>query len=169
MRTSDRRFVPEHLHQLHVSYRRPGPGRALAVAAIAVISLLCSGAAGPVQCQEKQIGPSTGEVVGTIAGVGAVVVGTVVLIEVQHSHHTVKGCVFAGPQGLEVQTQNDLRTYVLDGDTASVKTGDLVRFHGSKVKKVKDSTGDQTFTVEKISRDYGPCHAAPNTSAPAGR
>jgi len=35
--------------------------------------------------------------------------------------------------------------------------GDLVQFHGSKVKKVKGSAGNQTFTVEKIGRDYGPC------------
>jgi hypothetical protein len=164
--TSARR-LPEFLCQLPSNYKRPGTTRTVIVCAVAITSLLCCGAAGPVQCQEQQIGPSGAEVAGIAVAAGAVIVGTVVLIEVNHSHHTVKGCVFIGPQGPEVRTQNDQKTYVLDGVIANVKVGDLVQFHGTRVKKVKNSTGDQTFTVEKISRDFGPCKASLAPPAPA--
>ena len=36
-----------------------------------------------------------------------------------------------------------------------------------KLKKVKGSAGDQTFTVEKISRDCGPCKLNSGPSANA--
>jgi hypothetical protein len=58
-----------------------------------------------------------------------------------------------------------MKTYALAGETANIKVGDLVRFHGTMRKKVKGSTGAQTFTVEKISRDYGPCKLNPGQSA----
>jgi hypothetical protein len=96
--------------------------------------------------------------VGGIFGVAAViVVGTVVLVEVNKSHHTVKGCVTAGPDGLAVHTEGNGKTYALTGVTANAKVGDVVKLHGSKQKGQKDSAGDQDFKVEKMSRDYGPC------------
>jgi len=63
--------------------------------------LLTCGSTAPPACNEK-IGPSDGEVIGAVIGVAAaIVVGTVVLVEVSNkSHHTVKGCVTAGPDGL---------------------------------------------------------------------
>lgn len=95
---------------------------------------------------------------GGIFGVAAViVVGTVVLVEVNKSHHTVKGCVTAGPDGLAVHTEGNGKTYALTGVTANAKVGDVVKLHGSKQKGQKDSAGDQDFKVEKMSRDYGPC------------
>jgi hypothetical protein len=126
---------------------------------------------GPTGCtnglQNEKIGfgPSGGQVAAVAVGVGAVVVGTIVLIEVHHSHHTVKGCVFSGQNGIEVQTQGDMKSYALSGDTANIKVGDRFRFHGTKLKKVKGSAGDQTFKVETISKDYGPCKL--NTGKPA--
>ena len=130
--------------------------------AILTVFLLC-GAQSPQGCNTSNtnynIGPSKGEVTAAAVGVVAVIaVGTVVLVEVHKSHHMVKGCVSSGPNGIEVTTEGDKpKTYVLEGNMATVKTGDLVRFHGNKVKKTKDSTGDQTFQVQKISKDYGPC------------
>jgi hypothetical protein len=103
-----------------------------------------------------RIAPSGPEVTAAAVGIGAVV-ATVVLIEVHHSHHTMKGCVFSDQNGLQIHTEGDTKTYALGGETANIKVGDLVRFHGTRVKKVKGSAGYQTFTVEKISRDYGPC------------
>jgi hypothetical protein len=50
-----------------------------------------------------------------------------------------------------------MKTYALTGNTAGINAGDLVRLHGTKLKQVKGSAGDRTFTVERISRDYGPC------------
>ena len=136
-----------------------------------VISMICltayllCGATAPQTCQTQQptnIGPSGGEVLAAAIGVVAVIaVGTVVLVEVHKSHHTVKGCVATGPNGIEVTTDGDKpKTYLLEGNVASVKVGDLVRFHGDKVKKTKDSTGDQTFKIQEIKKDYGPCKIA---------
>jgi len=95
--------------------------------------------------------------------VGAVV-AVVVLVAVNHSHHTLNGCVVSGPNGLHLQT-GDSKSYLLDGDAASIKPRDRVKIHGSKIKKTKDSTGDQVFKVEKLSKDYGPCMASPTSTA----
>jgi hypothetical protein len=32
-----------------------------------------------------------------------------------------------------------------------------VKLHGSKAKKIKNSTGPAVFKVDKLDRDYGPC------------
>ena len=140
--------------------------------AIALASLVCCATVGSTGCTsglqntKLSFGPSGAEVTAAAIGVGVVVVvGTVVLIHVHHSHHTVKGCVFSGPNGLQVQDQGDMKTYALAGNTANITVGDLVRFYGTKVKQVKGSAGNQPFTVEKISRDYGPCKV--NSGQPA--
>jgi|SRR5580658_1488109 hypothetical protein len=125
-------------------------------------SLLICGSTAPPGCAPSgQIGPSSGEIIGGVIGVAAViVVGTVVLVEVSDkSHHTIKGCVTAGPDGLTVHTDGNGKTYALTGVTANVKVGDVIKVHGSKQKGQKDSAGDQDFMVEKMSRDYGPCKA----------
>jgi hypothetical protein len=131
---------------------------------VLLTAYLLSGATAPATCNtaNEKIGPSKGEVIGAAVAVIAVVtVATVVLVEVHKSHHTVKGCVSTGPNGVEVTTDGDQpKTYRLEGDTLNVKEGDLVRFSGDKVKKTKDSHGDQTFKVAKIKKDYGPCKVA---------
>jgi len=53
---------------------------------------------------------------------------------------------------------SDSKIYSIDGDSAAVKAGEKVKLHGSRVK-AKTADGDQTFKVEKVSKDYGPCHA----------
>ena len=134
----------------------------------ALAVLLCSGATAPTGCPSgsSTIGPSEGEVVGAAVGVAAAVtVVVVVLVEVNKSHHTLNGCVSAGANGLELQT-SDAKRYTLEGDAASVKVGDRVKLHGSKVKKTKDSGGDQVFKVEKLNKDFGPCPAP--SATPAG-
>ena len=115
----------------------------------------CCGPNSSTNCSSGRIGPSGAEVYGTIIGVGAVITaGT--LLEVNHSHHTMNGCAVSGPSGLELHTQGGNKTYMLTGDTAAIKPGDHIRIHGSKVKKNKGVTVD-TFSVEKVNRDYGPC------------
>ena len=111
------------------------------------------------------IGPSNGEIAGVIVGAAVVIGGTTaILIHVNHSHHQVKGCVSSGPNGLEVQTE-DNKTWLLTGNTPNVQAGDLIKFHGTKIKRPKHSTGNPTFEVEKISKDYGPCKATPAAKA----
>jgi hypothetical protein len=121
---------------------------------------LCSAASSPSGCGNNtntnlSIGPSKAEVVGAAVGIGAAI-AVVTIVAVDHSHHVLKGCVFTGPNGLRLQT-SDSKLYVIEGDAASIKAGDRVKLHGSKVKKTKDTSGDQVFKVEKLSKDYGPC------------
>ena len=163
---------PEVLRQSHADSRSSaGTRRTKKMIAIGLASLVCCAAVGSTGCtnglndKNFSFGPSGAQVTAAAIGVGAVVVGTVVLIHVHHSNHTVKGCVSSDQNGLQVQTQGDVKTYALTGDTANIKVGELVQFHGAKVKKVKGSAGNQTFTVEKISRDYGPCKL--NSGPPA--
>ncbi len=141
--------------------------RRLGIAAFAGLAVLfCSGSTAPAGCQSSgNIGPSQGEVVGAAVGIGAVIVVAIIVpVEISHSHHTLAGCVFTGPNGLELRT-SDSKTYALEGDAASIKVGDRVKLHGSKVKKTKDTSGDQVFKVEKLNRDYGSCHVETAQSA----
>lgn len=139
-------------------YRRSG-----IISFAALSSLLLCGATSPSGCTSSPsgtIGPSKGEVYGAAAGIIAVaLVGTVVLVEVHKSHHTIKGCVTTGPDGLELRNEGNQKTYALTGVTANVKVGDVIKVHGDKVKNQKDSAGDQDFMVVKMSRDYGACKA----------
>jgi hypothetical protein len=124
--------------------------------------LLC-GATAPEGCPSgsQPIGPSSGEIVGVTVGVVAVVVfGTIAIVGINHSHHVIKGCVTAGPDGIELHTEDTHKIYALAGITANVKVGDIVKVNGSKNKHQKDSAGDEDFMVQKIGRDYGPCKAA---------
>jgi hypothetical protein len=128
---------------------------------LALGALICCGFDSPQGCQPNQnerIGPSGAEVGAAIAGVAVVVVGTIVLIDVNHNHHNIKGCVLNGPNGLQVQDGDKI--YSLTGATAQIKAGDVVRVHGDRAKRTKASSG-ATFVVEKVSRDYGPCKSLP--------
>jgi hypothetical protein len=143
------------------------------ISVICLTSLLLAGAS-TQSCNTTQtsgsIGPSKGEVIGAAVGIVAIIgVGTVVLIEVHNSHHTIKGCVTAGPSGIQVYDFANQRTYYVTGATANVKAGDLVRLHGNKEKKKKGDPG-QAFVVEKITKDYRPCkdsEMSPATASPS--
>jgi hypothetical protein len=131
--------------------------RIIAVAVFA--SLVCSGA---TSCTKTQVGLS-------IAGTAAVVVGVTVgiTLAVQNHNHTLQGCAFSGSSGLELRT-SDAKIYTLEGSAATIKVGDRLKLHGSRLKKTKESTGNQVFVVEKLKRDYGPCPgdaAVPATAA----
>jgi hypothetical protein len=109
--------------------------------------------------QSFSIGPSKGEIIGATVGItAAVAVIVVVAVEVHRSHHTLRGCLSEGPSGPELRT-SDAKMFALEGDTANLKAGDMVKFHGSKLRKTRDAHGDQVFRVESVKRDYGPCPA----------
>jgi hypothetical protein len=97
-----------------------------------------------------------------------IAVAIIVPIEISHSHHIVTGCVMTSANGLVLQT-GDGRSYALEGDAATIKVGDKVKLHGSKLKKTKDTTGPGVFRVEKLNRDYGPCPIAAATASSTGR
>jgi hypothetical protein len=128
--------------------RVSGPQRIVAVAVI--IALACFGT---TSCSKTQVGLS-------IAATAAVVVGATVgiTLAVQNHNHTLQGCAFTGPSGLELRT-NDAKIYTIEGSAATLKVGDRLKLHGSKLKKTKGSTGNQVFVVEKLKKDYGPCPA----------
>ena len=131
---------------------------------VALASFLLGAPTAPTGCTPAPQPSHTGAEVGAIAAVAGVVIGTVVLVEVHKSSHTIKGCVTAGPNGLQLRDK-DMKTYNLLGATASTKVGDIVQLHGSKEKEKKGSTDDPRFVVEKVNKHYGPCSAAP-TQAP---
>jgi hypothetical protein len=138
-----------------------------AFAALAV--MLCTGASSPTGCTSSpppgNIGPSNAEVAGAVIGIGAVIaVAIIVPVEIHRSHHILTGCVVTSANGLDLQT-GDGKIYSLEGDAASIKVGDKVKLHGTKIKKAKDSSGPGVFKVEKLNRSYGPCPLAATTTA----
>jgi hypothetical protein len=110
---------------------------------------------------------SSGQAIAIVAGgVAVIVIGTVVLVQVHKAHHTLKGCVTAGPGGITVLNERDQRVYAINGVTADVKLGDIVKVQGNRQKGQNDSAGDEDFTITRFSRDFGPCKAA--LASPAG-
>lgn len=100
---------------------------------------------------------------GTKAGIVAVLVavgvgaGIGIYFAVHHGH-SLNGCAVSGAGGLELQSSGNQQTYALVGEVAGIKPGDHVRVSG---KKTKNTGGPQQFVVEKLTKDYGACTAAP--------
>jgi hypothetical protein len=69
----------------------------------------------------------------------------------------MKGCVSTTAGGLEIAGQGGQTAYILSGDTASLKPGDLVKIKGKK----KTINGQHTFVVSSFVKDYGSCPARP--------
>jgi hypothetical protein len=90
-----------------------------------------------------------------IAAIGAAIgVGIYFLVRKPPS---ITGCAASGSEGLSLRNEDDANTYTLIGDTASIKPGERVRVSG---KKKKDPSGQHSFLVEKVSRNYGACQVA---------
>lgn len=95
-------------------------------------------------------------VVGIAASGAAIGIGVFYAV---HHGHSLNGCAVSGSGGLELQNHGDQQTYALVGEVAGIKPGDRVRVAGKKEKK--SGGGTQQFVVEKLTRDYGACTAAP--------
>jgi hypothetical protein len=135
--------------------------------ALALSLLLCCGAtSGSCNTSNEHIGPSTGEVVGVgIAAVAVVAAVIIIPVEINKSHHTLKGCVYSTPAGLELRT-TDNKTYALSGTTTDLAPGNTVRLHGNRQKQNKSTPGDQVFLVQKMQKNYGPCQALAQSVPP---
>ena len=135
------------------------------VAFLGLSSFLLCGASSPSGCTNSNnnipgTSLSEGQAIGIVVGsAAAIAVGTIVIVEVHKSHHIIKGCVTAGPDGILVHNEGDQKIYALTGITADVKAGDIVKVRGNKEKHQKNSAGDEEFMVTKASKDYGPCKA----------
>ncbi len=119
------------------------------IAGTASLALLCCSL---TSCTKTQVALS-------VTAIAAVVVGTTVgvTLAVQHSHHTLQGCITTGPDGPELRL-NDAKTYKLKGELADIKVGDKLKVHGSHVKKANNTPAqEEVFVVEKVNKDYGPC------------
>lgn len=105
---------------------------------------------------------------GVAIGIGAVAGGLAavgILLAVNHDHHFLRGCVSNGPNGPQLLT-SDSKTWFLKADPSTIKAGEELKFHGSRMKKTKDSGDARYFQVDKLKKDYGPCHAPPAPAAP---
>ena len=115
----------------------------------------------PVQTQAQTDLKSQGNEI--VAGVVAtvVVLGVVIGVVIHHanSEPAIKGCAVTGPNGLELKNEGDGQTFQLLGITSDVKPGDRVRVQGKKKAIGKSNSGNPTFLVEKLAKDYGACKA----------
>ena len=138
----------------------------VATFAVCLSTLTLGCVPGPTQ-SIGSIGPSKGEIVAAAVGVvaGVAVITTVVVVEV-HNHHTVKGCLINGPNGMQIQESNDAKTtYALEHAPAELKVGDLVRLHGDRGPKVERG-GIRSFKVTEIKKTYGACPAVASVKPP---
>ena len=148
--------------------------RRFSIASLAALTVLfCSGVSTPANGQRAPRPQNTDPlysgvnavVYGSIAIVGVIVAGVVVIVAVNHDHHVLKGCASSGPNGLQLQTSNS-ETYLLEGDPSAIKAGHMVKLHGSKAKSPKGSKSNRVFIVEELKKDYGSCNL---TAAPAAK
>jgi len=129
------------------------------VSSLIVSSLLVSGATAQTTSTLGSFGNVKGEIIGAAVAAGAgIALVTFAVIEVQKSHHTLKGCVTTSTNGLQGISDSDGKVYQLSGVTTNLKVGDQVRLHGSKEKS--KGSAERTFLVQEIKKDYGPCKAA---------
>lgn len=97
---------------------------------------------------------TTGEEI--LAGIAATGIGIGVVIGLSiHASHGLEGCTVAGPGAIELRQTNDKQTWVLLGDTASLKPGQHVRVSGKR--RGKNDAGMRNFIVENVKKNLGPC------------
>jgi outer membrane protein OmpA-like peptidoglycan-associated protein len=135
---------------------------------VALGSYLLCGPTAPQGCQPAPQPSHAGADAAAIAIIAGVIIGTVVLVEVHKSHHTIKGCVSTGPNGLQLENMKDRKTYMLLGATSKTHVGDIVQLRGDKERADKGQGpdgGETSFVVKKMKRDYGPCDYAPEPAA----
>lgn len=133
---------------------------------VSLALLLCTGSMSRAQATSGRIGYCGSGIaigIGAIAGGGAALG---IFLAVNHGRHLLEGCVSTGPDGPQLQT-SDAKTFALQGDPAIFKVGDRVKVHGDRVRRSKDSKGNQVFKVDKIKRNYGPCQITQTRAAPA--
>jgi hypothetical protein len=121
-----------------------------------VISLLCVCLL-PVNTPAKADSLQTAatEIIVAIAATG-VVVGVLIYYALSRPP-SITGCAVTGLNGLELQNEGDGKTFQLLGITSDVKPGDRVRVRGKKKSVAKNSSGNPTFLVDKLTKDYGAC------------
>jgi hypothetical protein len=113
----------------------------------------------------QAIAPTGGQaaaIFGTLIGVG--VGAGVGIYFLARAPHNVTGCVTSEDANLQLTDGNGTK-YLLSGEIASLKPQQRIRVHG---KPGKNSKKQKTFTVEKLSRDFGACATSPSAAGAGG-
>lgn len=97
----------------------------------------------------------TALVAAAISAVGAAI-GVGIYFAIRQSH-VMKGCVVTDPNGLELQKAGSDQTFLLLGATKGLTSGDRIKVHGSRKKKVAGVTDSPSFVIDKLDKDYGTC------------
>jgi hypothetical protein len=121
---------------------------------VALVTVLLSAITIPAPAQTEidlgHIGPSNAEIVG--AAVGLAAVSGVVLYLTLHKT-TITGCLRSVEGANTLTNEADNLTYQLV-DGPRLNPGERVKIQG---KKKKDKTGNFSFRVKKLNRDFGRC------------
>lgn len=108
------------------------------------------------QALGRDINLSTGKAVAMLVGVGAAI-GLVAYLVIP-KQKTIRGCVEAADNVLDLTDVKDKKTYVLESESSTIKPGRNLKVKG---KKSKDKSGALRLSVRKIVNDFGPCTQAP--------
>ena len=138
--------------------------KVLAVVASLVILSCCVEAQSGSQFPDLKFPDYRGAVIG--AAVGVVAVTGIVLYVTLHKA-SITGCT-ASENGINsVIDEKDKLHYVLSDQNLKLEAGQRVKLQG---KKRKDKSGNLTFQVKKIRREYGVCPggmAHPSSEGPS--
>jgi len=117
----------------------------------------------PVKARADSLDTAVTEIFVAIIVVG-VGIGVGIYFAVRPHHPPLKGCVTSTPDGLQLFNASDQTKYLLIGDIADIKVGDVVKVSGKKQKLDKNNTVPaHSYIVEKLNKDYGPCKVQPAT------
>jgi hypothetical protein len=122
----------------------------------AAIAQYGSGGAGATPTYPGGAHPSYGSKGAVIGGVVAgAAVGTALLYWKLHNRAKLRGCVVG--YGDKLVNEKDNQTYSLHNtQNKSLKPGERVELLGTKVK---DTSGEATFEIRKMSKNLGQCTA----------
>jgi len=101
-----------------------------------------------------------GKAVGIGVGAAAVGVGAVYLMT--HRASKVTGCTEMTDDGLHLTDDKSKQTLTLLLGPTNIKAGERVELKG-KVRK--NATGDQSFLVKRVAKDFGECHTRASAGA----
>jgi hypothetical protein len=116
-------------------------------------------------------GYSSGKTIGI--GVGAAAGAAVgIALLVRHHHHSadktqtyVTGCTQSIQDGINLTDEKDNQTYSIVTNSKSLKAGERITLKGVLV--ATDGTGNPTFQMRSVIKDYGTCGTASASNSTA--
>ena len=116
-------------------------------------------------------GYGSGKAIGI--GVGAAAGAAIgVALLVRHHHHNaektqsyVTGCTQSIPDGINLTDEKDNQTYSIVTNSKSLKAGERITLKGVLV--ATDGSGNPTFQMRSVIKDYGTCGTASASNSSA--